>query len=278
MKEDKLAEREKEVQERESQMLADLAERETEVQERESKMVVELEEKEKEIREMVQKELEEAKTTLVAEKQEWEEEKKKVKKTKTFEKIVTLNVGGTKYTTSLSTLTKYQDSMLGAMFSGRHALPQQEDGSYFMDVDGEYFRYILSYLRDRNRGIRNLSKLTVNDCDDVKYLSHYFQLQELETFALISIRNRKHKKLNVVPIRENPIVHDHHDIGIKWPTKYSVTSHKYVLDYEVEIEDKILTCTSTCSGSAYQGLRIEADTYQNAEFNEKIEQCNLTDV
>jgi hypothetical protein len=63
------------------------------------------------------------------EKKEWESEKKRIQETKTFEKIVTLNVGGTKYITSLSTLTKYPDSMLGVMFSGRHALPQQEDGS-----------------------------------------------------------------------------------------------------------------------------------------------------
>jgi predicted RND superfamily exporter protein len=34
------------------------------------------------------------------EKKEWESEKKRIQETKTFEKIVTLNVGGTKYITS----------------------------------------------------------------------------------------------------------------------------------------------------------------------------------
>ena len=35
------------------------------------------------------------------------------------------------------------------MFSGRHNLPQQEDGSYFIDRDGgEGFSYLMSYLRD----------------------------------------------------------------------------------------------------------------------------------
>ena len=58
-------------------------------------------------------------------------------------------MGGTKYRTTLSTLTKYPNSMLGVMFSGRHDLPQQEDGSYFIDRDGgEGFSYLMSYLRD----------------------------------------------------------------------------------------------------------------------------------
>ena len=88
---------------------------------------------------------------LEAERRNWKEEKEKVKQTTVFDKVVTLDVGGTKYRTTLSTLTKYPDSMLGAMFSGRHDLPQQEDGSYFIDRDGgEGFSYLMSYLRDRD--------------------------------------------------------------------------------------------------------------------------------
>ena len=37
--------------------------------------------------------------------------------------------------------------MLQAMFSGRFHKKPSEDGSYFIDRDGTYFRYILSYLR-----------------------------------------------------------------------------------------------------------------------------------
>ena len=50
--------------------------------------------------------------------------------------------------TSTLTLTKDPDSMLSAMFSGRHALRQDDDGAYFIDRDGTHFRYILNYLRD----------------------------------------------------------------------------------------------------------------------------------
>ena len=38
--------------------------------------------------------------------------------------------------------------MLAVMFSGRHQLKRESDGSYFIDRDGTHFRYILNYLRD----------------------------------------------------------------------------------------------------------------------------------
>lgn len=61
---------------------------------------------------------------------------------------VKLDIGGNHFTTSLLTLTKESESMLSAMFSGRHPLKTEADGSYFIDRDGTHFRYILNYLRD----------------------------------------------------------------------------------------------------------------------------------
>lgn len=61
---------------------------------------------------------------------------------------VVLNVGGNRFDTSVATLTKDQNSMLAAMFSGRYAMKEEADGSYFVDRDGSQFRYILNYLRD----------------------------------------------------------------------------------------------------------------------------------
>ena len=58
-----------------------------------------------------------------------------------FGSSVKLNVGGKIYKTTLSTLLKDPNSMLTAMFSGRHELNQdEEDGAYFIDRDGELFR------------------------------------------------------------------------------------------------------------------------------------------
>ena len=165
---------------------------------------VQLQEKEEESRRKMEveladkiKQLHDDRETLEAERRDWEEEKERVKQTKVFEKVVTLDVGGTKYRTTLSTLTKYPDSMLGAMFSGRHDLPQQEDGSYFIDRDGEPFQYILMYLRDRefcfdflhNSGLRSPqdlpSPLERALLKKVACEAAYLQIRELETLVRI---------------------------------------------------------------------------------------------
>ena len=49
--------------------------------------------------------------------------------------------------TRLSTLLKYSDSMLAAMFSGRHQIDKDKDGNFFLDSSGDIFAYILEYLR-----------------------------------------------------------------------------------------------------------------------------------
>nr|XP_039265070.1 BTB/POZ domain-containing protein kctd15-like [Styela clava] len=61
---------------------------------------------------------------------------------------VHIDVGGHIYTSSLETLTKYPDSKLGKLFNGAEpivldALKQH----YFLDRDGNMFRYILNFLR-----------------------------------------------------------------------------------------------------------------------------------
>ena len=45
-----------------------------------------------------------------------------------FKQRVKLNVGGSRFETTLSTLTRHPDSMLAVMFSGRHEVPQDDDG------------------------------------------------------------------------------------------------------------------------------------------------------
>lgn len=65
--------------------------------------------------------------------------------------MIPLNVGGHNFVTTLSTLTKNQDSMLAAMFSGRHQLDTDSEGRYFIDRDGTYFKHILNFLRDSTK-------------------------------------------------------------------------------------------------------------------------------
>lgn len=61
--------------------------------------------------------------------------------------ILRLNVGGYIYTTTRSTLVKYPDSMLGVMFKGDIPSKTDQDGNFFIDRDGQMFRYILNFCR-----------------------------------------------------------------------------------------------------------------------------------
>lgn len=63
--------------------------------------------------------------------------------------IIHLNVGGTKYATSRSTLLSQPGTFLAEMFSGQMGEPRKDvDGSYFIDRDGQSFRHVLNFLRD----------------------------------------------------------------------------------------------------------------------------------
>lgn len=64
-------------------------------------------------------------------------------------KKIKVDVGGTIFTTSISTLTSVPDSKLAALFSGSNAIEQDADGTYFIDRNGSTFGYILDYLRDK---------------------------------------------------------------------------------------------------------------------------------
>ncbi|KAJ7313254.1 hypothetical protein JRQ81_004537 [Phrynocephalus forsythii] len=77
--------------------------------------------------------------------------------------LVTLNVGGKLYSTTLETLTRFPDSMLGAMFRGPQPALTDSCGNYFIDRDGKAFRHVLNFLRfgrlDLPEGYAELSLL-----------------------------------------------------------------------------------------------------------------------
>jgi hypothetical protein len=104
-----------------------------------------LKEEENTMRAQIQKE----RKQVESEKDNWATEKEAMERVYTFQSgRLKLDVGGHKFTTSLTTLTSKPESMLAAMFSGRHELIQDEKGAYFLDRDGTHFRFILNYLRD----------------------------------------------------------------------------------------------------------------------------------
>ncbi|KAM3177615.1 BTB/POZ domain-containing adapter for CUL3-mediated RhoA degradation protein 3 [Hymenolepis weldensis] len=60
---------------------------------------------------------------------------------------VKLNVGGSLFYTTISTLTR-EDSMLKALFSGRMDVKTDDDGWVLLDRSGKHFHLVLNYLRD----------------------------------------------------------------------------------------------------------------------------------
>jgi hypothetical protein len=77
-----------------------------------------------------------------------------IETTKRPHSIVHLNIGGCEYSTTVATLCRDgSDSLLADIFSAhgidRHVQLVQllPNGSYFIDRDGQLFRYILDYLR-----------------------------------------------------------------------------------------------------------------------------------
>eukprot|EP01124_Arcella_intermedia_P015170 TRINITY_DN21693_c0_g1_i1.p1 TRINITY_DN21693_c0_g1~~TRINITY_DN21693_c0_g1_i1.p1 ORF type:complete len:472 (-),score=112.61 TRINITY_DN21693_c0_g1_i1:36-1451(-) len=86
---------------------------------------------------------------LQLEKENWEQEKKKVLEMNLkLSDIIWLNVRGEVFATTRNTLCSLEDSMLAVMFSGRHHLKIDSNGHYVIDRDPVLFRYILQYLRN----------------------------------------------------------------------------------------------------------------------------------
>jgi BTB/POZ domain len=62
--------------------------------------------------------------------------------------LVTLNVGGRRFVTSRSTLTR-ESPYFAALLAERWGDGAERDGSYFIDQDGDDFPHILRYLRNK---------------------------------------------------------------------------------------------------------------------------------
>ena len=108
--------------------------------------------------------------------------------------MIKLNVGGTVFTTTVATLTKYPDSMLAAMFNPESERPpagKDDNGNFFLDCNSRAFEYILEFLR---RG--KLPEVIVGcSTEQVEWEADYFGLQEL--LDIIGKRRDKEKREKV---------------------------------------------------------------------------------
>ncbi|KAM8977827.1 potassium channel regulatory protein [Pelodytes ibericus] len=63
------------------------------------------------------------------------------------QEVITVNVGGTKFSTLSSTLMRFPESRLAHMLDGNDREFKFVNGQYFIDRNGTWFSYILDYLR-----------------------------------------------------------------------------------------------------------------------------------
>ena len=130
---------------------------------------------------------------LADDKEKWELEKEAIASSHTFESRIRLDVGGTKFTTTLCTLTRFPDSILGAMFSGRHKLTADDsgydfidrgsnistddNGYYFIDRDGTHFRHVLNFMRSPEDF--DVSSMSTDHQKELKKEAAYYGLDSL---------------------------------------------------------------------------------------------------
>ena len=106
------------------------------------------------------------------------------------DQIVRLNVGGVYYMTTKSTLCQFPESMLGAMFNGSMTNTVDDAGCYFIDRDGELFRYVLNFLRSSQLALADDFK----QIDQLAAEADFFQIQPMIK-AIIELQEKKRESL-----------------------------------------------------------------------------------
>ncbi|CAO4367724.1 unnamed protein product [Caenorhabditis nigoni] len=96
--------------------------------------------------------------------------------------IVKLNVGGTIFQTTKSTLTKL-NGYFKTMLETRKPIAKDESGAIFIDRDPTYFRLILNFMRD---GHVNLQKYS-EDVKEIEREAEYYLLYGLAELCITEV-------------------------------------------------------------------------------------------
>ncbi|CAH2224939.1 potassium channel regulatory [Pelobates cultripes] len=91
------------------------------------------------------------------------------------QEVVTVNVGGTKFTTFPSTLMRFPESRLAHMLDGSDREFRMVNGQVFVDRDGTLFSYILDFLRTSQLSLPP----DFSDYERLQREAEFYQLQNL---------------------------------------------------------------------------------------------------
>ncbi|CAL2033878.1 unnamed protein product [Caenorhabditis brenneri] len=107
--------------------------------------------------------------------------------------IVKLDIGGTLFKTSKSTLTKF-DGFFKTMLETDVPLNNDEHGEIFVDRDPKHFRYILNYMRD---GFVNIPDSKA-DIEEIQIEAQFYLLDGLVELCKAKIPEELPVKLPII--------------------------------------------------------------------------------
>lgn len=128
-----------------------------------------------------------------------------------FGSVIDLNVGGIHFTTTKTTLCRYEDSMLALMISGNYPTYKDKDGRLFIDRDGSLFSHVLNYLRYSKLNINELSNQNnefncenvvqiINKLSNLRIEADFYRIDSLinDIDQLLASQREKFEKLAIL--------------------------------------------------------------------------------
>ena len=120
--------------------------------------------------------------------------------------LIRLNVGGVWYTTTLSTLQTFPDSIFPKMLSQRDnkkrgSKEDEAKGYYFIDRDGDLFRYILNFMRTEELSL----PANFQDMNQLIKEAEFYGLRCLAN--ILKAKLLKQKRISIIEVLTNISYH-----------------------------------------------------------------------
>ena len=105
-------------------------------------------------------------------------------------KVLSLNVGGYAYTTTLYTVSQFPESTLAKMLTSENETAAKDTrGNYFIDRDGALFKYVLNFLRTK----KLILPEDFQEFEQLEIEAKFFAIKPLEE-AVEEVRNSRNRQ------------------------------------------------------------------------------------